>query len=64
MVTIAHRLSTVIDADTIVVMEAGRIRARGTHQELLTGDPLYRDLVEALRMAQVAQEGDSAPLRA
>ncbi|WP_433544577.1 ABC transporter ATP-binding protein (plasmid) [Streptomyces sp. CA-294286] len=51
VVTIAHRLSTVIDADTIVVMESGRIRARGTHAELLAGDDLYRDLVEALRIA-------------
>ncbi|MGI5196380.1 ABC transporter ATP-binding protein [Streptomyces sp. CA-288835] len=51
VVTIAHRLSTVIDADTIVVMEAGRIRTRGTHDDLLTTDTLYRELVEALRIA-------------
>jgi ATP-binding cassette subfamily B protein len=49
-VTIAHRLSTVIDADTIVVMEAGRVRARGSHRELLAAEPLYRELVEALRI--------------
>ncbi len=51
VVTIAHRLSTVIDADTIVVMEAGRIRTRGSHEDLLTTDTLYRELVEALRIA-------------
>ncbi|MGC9500261.1 ABC transporter ATP-binding protein [Streptomyces sp. WG7] len=51
VVTIAHRLSTVIDADTIVVMEDGRIRAQGTHEKLLASDALYRDLVEALRIA-------------
>ncbi|MFJ5729043.1 ABC transporter ATP-binding protein [Streptomyces paradoxus] len=50
VVTIAHRLSTVIDADTIVVMEAGRVRARGGHAELLATDALYRELVEALRI--------------
>jgi ABC-type multidrug transport system fused ATPase/permease subunit len=51
VVTIAHRLSTVIDADLIVVMEAGRIRARGTHDELMAGDDLYREFIEALRIA-------------
>ncbi|GAB3953607.1 ABC transporter ATP-binding protein [Kribbella albertanoniae] len=55
VLTIAHRLSTVIDADQIVVLESGSIRARGTHQELLATDSLYRDLVAALRIAtQVA----------
>jgi ATP-binding cassette subfamily B protein len=55
VVTIAHRLSTVIDADTIVVMEAGRVRARGSHGELLATDALYRELVEALRIAADAR---------
>lgn len=51
VVTIAHRLSTVIDADEIVVLERGRIRARGTHRELLNDDELYRELVAALRIS-------------
>ncbi|MBY6708381.1 ABC transporter ATP-binding protein [Rhodococcus sp. BP-241] len=51
VVTIAHRLSTVIDADTIFVLERGRVRSKGTHRELLDTDTLYRDLVEALRIA-------------
>ncbi len=51
VVTIAHRLSTVIDADTILVMEKGRIRARGTHAELMQSDDLYRELVTALRIS-------------
>ncbi|MFB4314800.1 ABC transporter ATP-binding protein [Actinomadura sp. 21ATH] len=51
VITIAHRLSTVLDADAIVVLGAGRIRARGTHEELLETDALYRELVEALRIA-------------
>ncbi|WP_082131438.1 ABC transporter ATP-binding protein [Cellulomonas sp. FA1] len=51
VVTVAHRLSTVVDADTIVVLEHGRVRASGTHAQLLASDALYRELVEALRIA-------------
>lgn len=56
VITIAHRLSTVIDADTIIVMEAGKVRAQGTHEELLSTDTLYRELVEALRIAERHQD--------
>ncbi|MFE3588295.1 ABC transporter ATP-binding protein [Streptomyces niveus] len=59
VVTIAHRLSTVVDADTIVVMEAGRIRAQGRHDDLLASDTLYRDLVRSLRIS-TAPEGEVA----
>ncbi|MBD7950972.1 ABC transporter ATP-binding protein [Oerskovia sp. Sa4CUA1] len=60
VVTIAHRLSTVIDADQILVMEDGRVRARGTHAELLAADELYRDLVAALRISTEARTDEEA----
>lgn len=50
VVTIAHRLSTVIDADQIIVMEKGAVRAAGSHNELMARDELYRDLIAALRI--------------
>ena len=43
---IAHRLSTVIDADLIVVMDKGRIVDTGDHQSLLTSSPLYKKLCD------------------
>jgi ATP-binding cassette subfamily B protein len=43
---IAHRLSTISLADEIVVLEAGRLAARGTHAELLESSPLYREIAE------------------
>ncbi|MGW0431013.1 ABC transporter ATP-binding protein [Micromonospora sp. NPDC003197] len=60
VVTIAHRLSTVLDADSIAVMEDGRIRAQGTHAELLATDDLYRQLVEALRIADSRERGQQS----
>ncbi|WP_432736194.1 ABC transporter ATP-binding protein [Maridesulfovibrio sp. FT414] len=43
-IVIAHRLSTVLSADVIVVMEKGKIVSKGTHKELLETSPLYQKL--------------------
>ncbi|MFK3835451.1 ABC transporter ATP-binding protein [Microbacterium sp. NPDC087868] len=44
LVVIAHRLSTVVDSDLIVVLQDGAVVGQGTHAELVESTPLYRDL--------------------
>ena len=44
IIAIAHRLSTITAADQILVLHQGVITQRGTHQELLSEDGLYRNM--------------------
>ena len=46
VIAIAHRLSTVLEADQILVMREGEVAARGTHQELLKSSDLYQKLYQ------------------
>ncbi|MGO4595358.1 ABC transporter ATP-binding protein [Leifsonia sp. 2TAF2] len=46
LLVIAHRLSTVVDSDQIVVLDHGRVVGTGTHSELVETTPLYRDLAK------------------
>ncbi|SBS74227.1 ABC transporter ATP-binding protein [uncultured Microbacterium sp.] len=51
LVVIAHRLSTVIDSDLIVVLDRGRVVGQGTHDELVATVPLYRELAQRQLLA-------------
>ena len=44
VIVIAHRLSTVVDSDQIIVMESGKVIGTGTHKQLLKSTPLYKEL--------------------
>lgn len=49
---VAQRVSTIMDADRIVVLESGKIAGMGTHKELLNSCPVYREIV----LSQLAEE--------
>ena len=44
MIVIAHRLSTVVDSDQIIVIDGGKVVGSGTHKQLLKSTPLYKEL--------------------
>ena len=45
-IVVAHRLSTIVNADLICVLQEGKIVERGTHMELIAKNGVYRHLVE------------------
>lgn len=57
---IAQRVTSVMDADKIVILEDGCIHAAGTHQTLLASDPIYREIYESQMKAQqnAEEKGD------
>ncbi|MFC8503380.1 ABC transporter ATP-binding protein [Pedococcus sp. NPDC057267] len=54
VVVVAQRVSTIVDADHIVVLDNGRVVGTGTHDELLATCPTYLEIVESQRAAQEA----------
>lgn len=46
LIVIAHRLSTVVDSDKIIVVDKGTVIGEGTHAELVESTPLYRELAQ------------------
>ena len=43
---VAQRISSIQDADRILVLDDGRVAAMGTHEELLAGSPIYQEIYE------------------
>jgi ABC-type multidrug transport system fused ATPase/permease subunit len=58
-IVIAHRLSTIQRADQILVFHHGRLRERGTHQELLAQGGIYKGLYELQYRDQISAGGDA-----
>ena len=46
VILVAQRISSILDADQILVVDDGKIIGNGTHQELLSTCPLYREIAE------------------
>lgn len=55
MVVVAQRVSTVMDADTILVLDEGQLVGKGTHEELMASNQTYQEIVSSqLREEDVA----------
>jgi ATP-binding cassette, subfamily B, multidrug efflux pump len=54
VVVVAQRVSSILDADSIVVLEDGRVVGQGTHAELLADCPTYQEIVASQRALQEA----------
>lgn len=47
MIVVAQRVSSILDADTIVVLNEGKVAGIGNHEDLLKNCPIYQDIVKS-----------------
>ena len=60
VVVVAHRLSTIRDANEIIVMQHGEVKERGTHSELLKLNGVYKNLVSRQLVAEEIEQENKA----
>jgi ATP-binding cassette, subfamily B, bacterial len=59
-IVIAHRPGTIALADTVVLLDGGKVVASGPHQELLDTEPRYREVLAAMEAADAEERADLA----
>ena len=59
-IIIAQRISSVMGADQIIVLDDGRVHAAGTHQELLASDPIYQEIYASQKKGGASYGGAAA----
>jgi len=58
LIIIAQRLSTIINADNIIVLDEGRIVGQGTHEELLKNNRSYQEFAKSQGMLKEGVDGN------
>ena len=59
-IVIAHRPGTIALADTVVLLDGGRVLAMGRHEDLLMSEPIYRDVLAAMEEDESPEAGPSS----
>ena len=57
-IIIAQRITSVQEADQIIIMEDGKVHAAGTHKSLLASDPIYQEIYSSQHFLPDGSEGE------